>query len=1073
KIYDFYDEPQYGFVNYGGWLDGSGGTPTAVTSTGAITLVNASGVEVLNYDVGEDVYVRVVDADANAAGGLVETITVMLSSATETGGETLTLTETGMNTGIFVGSMGFDASGGVSADGVLQVSRGDKVSALYADPADDFGNPVDVRDVAFYGVTLMSGTLYGPNTWDVASSPYLVTGDVTVDASASLTIEPGVEVRFVPLSDDQSSGEDANRSELKVYGTLTAIGTDINNIVFTSNSETPSSGDWYGIYFQNGNANGNVQNMDISHGTYGVRGNELYGSPADTFRVLGNHIHNSGTALYFDNSYRFMEIKNNQIEDCNGYGIYVGWSNRQSRGVIDNNTLDRVSSYGMYIGGHDYYEITNNSIDTGNNFGIYTDNSNSFLYAYNEIFNRNDGGISINGVNNARVEECTIQNNGNWGIQISSSNVVVEHSTITNNSNGVYINTDFENPVVDTLRYNTIANNSEYGIHNYNYGRPVVQYNDLHDNGYFDYRNSSSTWAELDARYNWWGQATTDTMDLGGNPKNIQKIYDFYDEPQYGFVNYGGYLPEPFDAPLGPVSMSISQYEVMHGDTILVALNTTIPTDTSFISAEVEIGGYGGLLEFVEIVTDNSLAGYSGWNVLSNEVESLIITASAGATPITGDGVLFWVKFVVPDTLPSMFIPIEIGEAIYNTGDISVDVEAGGIQVIWEPVAEFMSSDSTGMYPLTVDFTDLSIQGTYPIVSWAWDFGDGTSDTLQHPSHSYSEPGIYSVSLTITDGFGLSSSMEKLDFISMNGIYGDVDLNTIVQAYDAGLILQYLVNMIDLTEAQQQIGNVSLDEGLSALDASLILQYMVHQIDSLPYDTTQGQLMAAGDLGIEEDYFTPGTSMIIPVHLQDGLNIYSFEGEINMDIDNFTLDSIGWTANVDSYSVEAMIDSNNHIIFAGASSHGYDFSGAFMQLYGTIDAGYEDDSLVISIDKLMLNENLVFTDYQIGVLLNTVSLNLSGQIPTEFSVKPNYPNPFNPVTHIDYGIPEFGDVQIRIYDVTGRTVKDLKFEGQSAGWYSYTWNGTNFAGAPVSSGLYLCQIQSGHEIEVVKMLFLK
>ena len=315
--------------------------------------------------------------------------------------------------------------------------------------------------------------------------------------------------------------------------------------------------------------------------------------------------------------------------------------------------------------------------------------------------------------------------------------------------------------------------------------------------------------------------------------------------------------------------------------------------------------------------------------------------------------------------------------------------------------------------------------------------------------------------------------MEKLNYINMNGIYGDVDLNTLVQAYDAGLILQYLVDMIDLTEAQQLVGNVSLDESLSALDASIILQYMVHQIDSLPYDTAQGELLAAGGLGIGGEYFTPGTSTIIPVLLQEGLNIYSFEGEIDMNIDHFTLDSIGWSANVDSYAVEAMVDSNNHIVFAGASSHGYDFSGSLMQLYGTVEMGFEGDSLVISVDKLMLNENLEFIDYQIGVLINTVSLDQFALIPEHFSVKPNYPNPFNPVTHLDYGIPASRDIQIRIYDVTGRIVQELKFIDQAAGWYTYTWNGTNFAGEAVSSGLYLCQIQSGREFEVEKMLFIK
>ena len=69
-----------------------------------------------------------------------------------------------------------------------------------------------------------------------------------------------------------------------------------------------------------------------------------------------------------------------------------------------------------------------------------------------------------------------------------------------------------------------------------------MQYNDLYGHSNYDYYNNSTTGNELDARYNWWGEETTAEMDLGGNPKNIGKIYDNYDDNSKGFVNYGGWL---------------------------------------------------------------------------------------------------------------------------------------------------------------------------------------------------------------------------------------------------------------------------------------------------------------------------------------------------------------------------------------------------------------------------------------------------------------------------------------------------------------------------------------------------
>jgi PKD repeat protein len=66
-------------------------------------------------------------------------------------------------------------------------------------------------------------------------------------------------------------------------------------------------------------------------------------------------------------------------------------------------------------------------------------------------------------------------------------------------------------------------------------------------------------------------------------------------------------------------------------------------------------------------------------------------------------------------------------------------------------VADFTGSPITGFSPLTVQFTNLS-SGT--ITGWSWNFGDGESSTEQNPSHIFQNPGIYTVSLTITASSG-------------------------------------------------------------------------------------------------------------------------------------------------------------------------------------------------------------------------------------------------------------------------------------------------------------------------------
>ena len=76
----------------------------------------------------------------------------------------------------------------------------------------------------------------------------------------------------------------------------------------------------------------------------------------------------------------------------------------------------------------------------------------------------------------------------------------------------------------------------------------------------------------------------------------------------------------------------------------------------------------------------------------------------------------------------------------------------------------FRSVDS-----LEVSFSDMSLEGTYPITSWMWNFGDNTSDStqfLQNPMHQYNQADTFSVSLTVSDGI-LKSTIVMDNFIKI------------------------------------------------------------------------------------------------------------------------------------------------------------------------------------------------------------------------------------------------------------------------------------------------------------------
>ncbi|HQM99694.1 MAG TPA: PKD domain-containing protein [Candidatus Hydrogenedentes bacterium] len=79
------------------------------------------------------------------------------------------------------------------------------------------------------------------------------------------------------------------------------------------------------------------------------------------------------------------------------------------------------------------------------------------------------------------------------------------------------------------------------------------------------------------------------------------------------------------------------------------------------------------------------------------------------------------------------------------------------------PMAEFSADPRVGGAPLEVQFQDLSSGGLYQILSWTWDFGDGSPySSEQDPNHWYESPGSYTVTLTLmTTGGTVSTSKEN------------------------------------------------------------------------------------------------------------------------------------------------------------------------------------------------------------------------------------------------------------------------------------------------------------------------
>jgi hypothetical protein len=94
-------------------------------------------------------------------------------------------------------------------------------------------------------------------------------------------------------------------------------------------------------------------------------------------------------------------------------------------------------------------------------------------------------------------------------------------------------------------------------------------------------------------------------------------------------------------------------------------------------------------------------------------------------------------------------------------------------------------------------------------------------------------------------------------------------------------------------------------------------------------------------------------------------------------------------------------------------------------------------------------------------------------IPAELSLDGNYPNPFNPVTTIRFGLPEPRNVRITVVNILGQEITELVNGWRDMGRHEVIWQGVDRSGKAVASGMYFTVLSDGHKTIVQKMLLLK
>jgi len=139
--------------------------------------------------------------------------------------------------------------------------------------------------------------------------------------------------------------------------------------------------------------------------------------------------------------------------------------------------------------------------------------------------------------------------------------------------------------------------------------------------------------------------------------------------------------------------------------------------------------------------------------------------------------------------------------------------------------------------------------------------------------------------------------------------------------------------------------------------------------------------------------------------------------------------------------------------------------------YQFIDENCPAHNCYYRLEEVRLDGSSSF--YKPTMVSSTTTADENLTIPFTFGLQQNYPNPFNPNTTISYSLPNAVDVQMGIYNLNGRLVKQLVAEQQDRGYYDVTWDGTDAFGYHVVSGTYIYRLQAGEQSVVRKMVLMR
>jgi hypothetical protein len=603
-----------------------------------------------------------------------------------------------------------------------------------------------------FSQTNVSGGIYANTTWTLANSPYIVVDTVVVFPGVTLTIDPGVVVKF------------DNNKRLDIRGYLVAQGTVTDSITFTSNSGTPTPGIYAGIYMDN-----------VSNPVYKYC-NFLYAKCG----ITGSYNSFSGSMI---------------IKHCSFLDNLTGAESSQSNFTVTVSVDSCTFSYNTNVGcklvrgagnltatvNHSFFSYNGNGILPAASAG----DPQGFLIT-NCTFRNNVNGVAGN---HSIISNCVINSN-QTGIPSSGYNTFMFCAIDSNIVKGVVL--DFRDTIINCeINYNDIGmdipvqagggptriiqniiENNNTGVNSaMRLGTwPISFYcNKLCNNGNYDvyYTNTNNT----SISNNYW--CTTDTNSIA------TRIYDGYEDASYGLVSVSPvdvnncYLTgcnltvnaNVTNATCDTCHTGSATANVTYGFPPYSYTWYTTPIQTTQTATALASGTYTVCVtdghgctacNYNVFVDSTNCTGFAINTTSTNASCSACSDGTATVNTTNGNAPFTYTWYTSPIQTTQTATGLPLGSYAVCVNDVYGCTLCDTVTIGVGSCSAYYTIAAAGP-PHAYDLTNMA-SGTPPL-SYDWDWGDASAhDNTPYPSHTYAGAGNYTICLSIIDFVGCTDT---------------------------------------------------------------------------------------------------------------------------------------------------------------------------------------------------------------------------------------------------------------------------------------------------------------------------